>query len=1122
MNRPISLQAALLISDKAMLGDHEEPPIDPSHSKSKRFDELLHEWDKVLGSVYGSRLDKRLAWDGISSRRELIACLEQAADLDNKTGHSKILEENIACIKAIRITDSSQQDLKGKCTNKALGNIDKVPFVEVLLPLLTAEHQSLEKILDTAIGARFRKESVIADLIADLARLLSQETAQVLYKEFNDQRAAETLIEAHKTARIKGDPYPRTSYLNFCRQCQKNIDELLLAYPVMAWRLAISLENWRANTKRVLQRIQNDWHDICAMFNWPTSGHITGMRFGEGDRHGRGQSVCILEVNLDAATSKKLVYKPRNMAIDLALNQCIDLANNESLPGRLKGVPTLNKTSHGYCMYVEHKACKSDNELRDFYFNFGRLTALLHCLGATDCHYENIIASGTDPILIDAETLFEPLFESDLKGDMSYPGSRLREKVDSSVMRTMVIPRWFYMSKNYQANELTALGVFNAEEQFELVPSWLAPNTDGMMPGQVKVPATVPNSLPVEAGTANPLSQYTHHFLSGFELQLSDICKNKKLWLSDHGGLFDVFKGVPRRLVFRSTSIYGGLLSQARTQENSRSFWRCGLVYESMARAFIRQEKRPNNWEIFHDECAQILLGDIPFFWSTCDGKEVLNYNNDIIAPSYIAKSGLDDAENRLRCMEQADIDFQSEIINGSFVSRFGADGAQLRSLQKRREDSSMVSPLLLKQLNHLADAQEPVRILRHLLLTSIPGEGSLSWLGAIVGPDLKGLSFGILDDTAAIGASGIGFYFALCCNAYPGLKHYAEPLALAAMRNFLTFFDQASSQDCRKWWIDRPSGLCGSGGTLQLFNSMDCLGIAPKGTRWESFREAAEEMLTHITPDDLFSQPFDDIYSGLSGLVAPLFNQGSQKAMEYSVEIGNEILRRQNAKGTWSNNNTRRSGFGHGNAGIAASLAFLYGKTKDTRFRDACLRAVEAENHSKSAESLGWHDLRYPPGQGVYTTMWCQGSSGIGLSRLIMIDNDIDEREISEDLDLAILAMLQATDIGIDDLCCGNSGVASVLSIVAEAIEAQSGVPWSKRTWPAADLYAKANQLLSDQVQGAHTRCHYRTMIPNGNTELLSLMTGLAGIGLSLVKSRVAHNARRSWLSCGMLPFNV
>lgn len=1116
MDKHLSLQANLIKSAKSFQESEIAARANSNNSSNQELVELIAEWDKILGSVYGSRLDKRLSWDGITNRRDLTKILDSLYGVSSRGISSNHIAANREDAKDKQTIIEGHSDSPWKNGDESIkAACSFLPFADVFAPIIIKEYNLLLEYIEAQFHENINKERVLVDLAIDLAQLLCQEACQILYAKFNQERPVEELIKAHQQGRNNNRIYPRDLYNNFCSQCRKSQDQFLAEYPGLNLQINTVIQHWKNNSRRILDRLTEDWLDICNFFELPASSSVEHIRLGKGDRHAQGQTVCVINIHSEEIDSC-LVYKPRNMAIDLALNKCIDVANSSKLPGKIRKVKTLNKSTHGYCEFIEHKPCESADELKLFYQNFGRLIALLHCLGATDCHYENIIACGTEPVLVDSETLFEPKFATDLKNDLSYPGAELRERLGKSVMRTMTIPRWSYATKSFKASELTALGVFSPQGQEEEIDGWLAINSNGMLPGKTKVATKSANSLPVKAGTDNPLANYTEELIKGFELQMKSILENRTQWLLQNNGCLSAFREVPRRLVFRATSIYGALLDQARSPKASKSLLQKGLIFESMARAFIGQIDKPTSWTIFHDECEQIAKGDIPFFWSTCNGLDIYNYSGEKVVESYISKSGLCEADEALQGLNKEEIDFQIEIINGSLVNRFGADSSNLRSLQKKRQSSRIIEKNLLTKLDHLSEFSEPARIMRHLLLTSIPSEGSLCWLGPTAGPDLKSLSFGLMDDTPAVGAAGIGLFFALCCHSFPDLQGYGEELTFSALRNYLTFFSQADKQRLRKWWIDTPAGLSGTGGALLFFGILETLGLSPKDLRWNSFMELQEELLSCINFEDFLSQPYESVSAGLAGLIPPLFNLGTPTAIEIALSIGNELVKKQEADGTWVNNNIVRTGFAHGNAGIAAVLAFLSGQTGEAKFAAACHRAIVAENKLKSIEYEGWRDLRYEVDKNVYTQLWCQGSTGIAMSRLIMLKNSCCQDEALSDLKLAIMGLLHTSDHGIDDLCCGLSGITSVLNILAD----DDHIGWLEQTgWSADSVKEKAKELQSTMVMGARPRGHYRTFIANGTTELLSLMTGLAGIGLSQLDSQPAKIALRTWLSCGMLP---
>ena len=53
---------------------------------------LTEEWDQLLGSVYGSRLDKRLFWDGVFDRQELENLLNRILSEERRQQEDQLRE----------------------------------------------------------------------------------------------------------------------------------------------------------------------------------------------------------------------------------------------------------------------------------------------------------------------------------------------------------------------------------------------------------------------------------------------------------------------------------------------------------------------------------------------------------------------------------------------------------------------------------------------------------------------------------------------------------------------------------------------------------------------------------------------------------------------------------------------------------------------------------------------------------------------------------------------------------------------------------------------------------------------------------------------------------------------
>ena len=71
----------------------------------------------------------------------------------------------------------------------------------------------------------------------------------------------------------------------------------------------------------------------------------------------------------------------------------------------MKSLKVINRSDYGWVEFVEQRPCLNQQEANHYFQRAGVTACLLYLLNGTDCHYENLIAHGEYPVLIDLETL---------------------------------------------------------------------------------------------------------------------------------------------------------------------------------------------------------------------------------------------------------------------------------------------------------------------------------------------------------------------------------------------------------------------------------------------------------------------------------------------------------------------------------------------------------------------------------------------------------------------------------------------------------------------------------------------------------------------------------------------
>ena len=127
---------------------------------------------------------------------------------------------------------------------------------------------------------------------------------------------------------------------------------------------------------------------------------LVSLDDSKGDQHRDGRSVLIATFN----SGFRIVYKPRPLAVAMHFQELLNWLNDRGAEPPLRTIRILDRGAYGWIEFIAPQGCGSGDEVRRFYARQGEYLALLYALEATDFHYENVIAVGEHPILVDLET----------------------------------------------------------------------------------------------------------------------------------------------------------------------------------------------------------------------------------------------------------------------------------------------------------------------------------------------------------------------------------------------------------------------------------------------------------------------------------------------------------------------------------------------------------------------------------------------------------------------------------------------------------------------------------------------------------------------------------------------
>lgn len=945
-------------------------------------------------------------------------------------------------------------------------------------------------------------DTVLQQLAESLLDRLCSMAEQLLWEQFSEGRSAGSMLLAHLGSNGDGSGDPvREHYQRFIEHHrQTGLAELLSQFPVFGRLLGCVIGLWLEGSREMLGRISRDRADLLQHFGLPLNHQLSTIKQGLSDPHRGGRAVAILTFSdSNGEAELNIVYKPKDMGVDAAYTALIEDLNNQSQLPPLKALKVWCGDHYGYMEWVPHQLCSDATELVQFYTNAGRVTALLHLLGCTDCHYENLIACGDQLLLIDTETLLEP----DLPDHISNAGntanepaaiSELQQRFTGSVLRSGLIPQWMFIGAAKIAVDISALGIKPPAEQDQSISGWLGLNTDGMMPGRISTAAELPTSLPVGVGTQNPLAAHEESFCRGFELQAQALTELKERWLAP-GGALAGFAGLTRRIVLRATRVYFVLQRHQLAPAALRSNQAQALSLEPLARSFLMAENKPLHWPVFAAELQQMQQLDIPFFTHSIDSDELeLNQNGKTLA-GFIQTSGLDAAFKRLRELDSNEINFQLQLIRGALnaktIGKSGEESAASTSLSSTAAEpgSTPLSPVSAAQM-----------LTRQLISSAIEGsQGQMDWLGMDLGGDGETFSFGPVGLSLYGGSIGIAALIHQLNQLKASLSE-AEGVTSAILQPLQILLDHNQSDGRLRWWRDQTLGLSGCGGVL--------LGLLVCGQQ-----AMANQLVDAALPRFIEADQQLDLIGGSAGLIGPLLQLNTPAAQKLAVLAGERLLRCQKDDGTWSSTPQTQGllGFSHGCAGAIAALAKLHQSCTEERFREAAAKALAHERSYFNAEQGNWPDFRYSESR--FMTSWCHGAPGIGLGRAALWCTELWDQQCSEEITIAVQTTAAMIPLSADHLCCGRAGLMLVLDLLCHG------------PWPIADevreLGLKAaqqhRQNLVERCQSDHIGIScFKT--GEGSLLLPGWFTGLSGIAMALLNDDNSRKSNALLFSAGLL----
>jgi type 2 lantibiotic biosynthesis protein LanM len=838
---------------------------------------------------------------------------------------------------------------------------------------------------------------------------------------------------------------------------------ILRQYPVLARGVVETLDRWVAVSLELLGRLAADWSEIRTVFAPDAEpGVLAEVRTGMGDSHRGGRTVVLFRFT----SGLRLIYKPKPLGVERAFQDLLAWTVSRGFAPGFRTLRLLDRGAYGWVEFVAAGPCEDEEAVRRFYQRQGGYLALLWLLDATDFHWENLIASGEDPVLVDLETLFEPRTH---ELGTTIDEARVGRVLEKTVLTTSFLPSRHWADEGSEGVDLSGLAGTGGQTG----PAILRPEhtgTDEMRFSLQPLELPAGNNLPTLSGEAVTANRYVDEVTDGFTRMVRLFLEHRDE-MAAPGGPLDAFAAAEVRVIPRPTRRY------ARLFFDSFHPYLLGDALDRdrlLDRLWLAAHENSRLEPLILAERRDLLCGDIPLFTTRPGTRDVWSSDGELFADLQ-PDSGLERVVRRLERLDESELARQSWLVHNSLATLgLERDGHARYAF---REDSPPSREELLAAAVNIGD---------RLAAIALRGPRDAHWFSAqTVGASKSRL----------LQPAGLDLYLGL-----PGIALFLAWLGVLTGEVRFTGLAQAATLTMRDKLQRRrqiPPSLGAYTGWGGLLWALTHLGVL-----WGHEELLAEaERIAHVEiPPGIPQDASHDLLAGASGcLVSLLTLQGvrpSDRLLDTAVQCGERLLAsaRPMERGLgWHleiAGPTPLAGLSHGVAGIAWPLLRLAAATGDGRYRETALRALEYERSLYDPEKRNWPDLREgatleEATEPHFMWAWCHGAPGVGLGRLAGLPY-LDDATVRAEIETAVESTIEHGFGRNHCLCHGDLGNLEAVTLAAERM----GRPdWAERT----------GRIAGGILAGMRER-GWLFGIP-GRTEPPGLMTGLAGIGYGLLR---------------------
>lgn len=842
----------------------------------------------------------------------------------------------------------------------------------------------------------------IIDISIDTKKIEEKINIEIFEKEFNAQCFKNLMYLSLKTLVLDLNLFSEAyedkekAYIDylFCMKSKDGIEKFFIKYDGLKKQIDKEIEYLKNSSTIFLRRLYCDFEILEKKFK--VVKKIQDFEFSKGDSHCKKQSV--IKVVFE---NKNIFYKPQAFeTINILSDITKELEKDNILVFKIPNTLYCDR----YMWQEEIKYSESSEvEAVSIYRQYGVLACFAYIFNISDLHMNNLIVSGDELYLIDIETFHQRNIHKNV--DDNSLTSEVYGKIKNTALNTGLFPVQFKKYKNIDVSGICGKGNQIVDNgKYEIINK----NRGDMrlVKKQYFIEEGM-NIVKINNKVINP-RDFIREIIYGF-----DVCYNYFLLRKNYiSSILSKYKECRTRLIYRNTSDYSKFLLVATNPKY--------MVSESNRHnlfSLFRKSERFIDEKIIENEICDLMNGDIPYFTVDIEGNVYNSSFNKIAKLNKYENIGLTD---RLKKLSYSDLNFQINLM------KIGLAKPHKKWEVDNEKSEYQFKNSMCDENNDEIFLKTAIKIFDDSIENAMKNKKEITWLGVDI-TESEQWVISPVNNCLYNGLIGNAIAFLYLYDTTKDCKYYNT------LNKIINTIDNVKEI----WDSDDYSVFLGKGGFIYLYY------LLWKKINLLEYKKLFFSEIDRINAIDLETQNIDYI-SGVSGLLVVLCNiyevEEIDSLYKIIVNISEYIISKKKEKENWYvwysdiDENEILNGLSHGLSGVAYSLIKSWKITKNKKYYEVALSAVDFENTRKKDDN--WVDFRnYEKRRKIKfkePVYWCHGAAGIGMMRS-KISRIIDNESMKSDLLMAIHTVVEKGNINSDCLCHGKFGNLELLMLEDE-----------------------------------------------------------------------------------------